>query len=535
MGDLCMKKKILSIFLTACLLVGYVPLSAGAVKTELSESDCLKIAENYWSQCENVHRVKSQGKSVFSGKTYYEFILQEYDFHVWLWIDQLYVEAQTGNCYYSTPEPEHQVMKISGNEQLTFEGILSKRTYEVNSGNDGNAYILKLDKKAIVSLFDSYQGYNGTKKELTEIQLNFSSLPANMDGKIGLRIKASGKAMVALTAHHLTPVVLTETEIVSEEQEENTQDFKIFENVTDMQQEFYFRGTHIATITLPESWKGHLTIEKYDDGISFHSILNAKKSVGGLLFRLLVQSDREWENWPHTSICREFKIDGQPYYLIYNGPTDVRYDYNDPACREEYQMMYADVGQIVENIVYHVDAEGDSSDKPFLDVPTNAYYYKAACWAKEKEVMVGDGKGHLTPEKGCTRAEVVQVLKNLSGESVGSSDSFFTDVPNNAWYSAAVEWAVASGITSGTGGGKFSPNAKCTRAQIVTFLWNYAGKPTVSSGSSFSDVKRGEYYENAVKWAVANGITSGTGNGKFSPNATCTRGQIVTFLYKYAG
>ena len=111
--------------------------------------------------------------------------------------------------------------------------------------------------------------------------------------------------------------------------------------------------------------------------------------------------------------------------------------------------------------------------------------------------------------------------------------NFFYDVPNDAFYYEAVKWAVAQEITDGVGNNLFAPDQPCTRAQVVTFLWRAAGCPEPQSTGSFSDVSEGSYYAKAVAWAAANGITGGTGEGRFSPDAACTRGEIVTLLYRY--
>lgn len=431
-----------------------------------------------------------------------------------------------------------QIVEIRGDEQLTLEGVLTECTYQINSSNTGHAYLLKLNEEITVSLFDSYMGYNGKNINIQQVQLNFSNLSANIADKVNSPIKVTGKAMIGHNAHHLTPVVLTETEIVSEEQEENSQDFEIFENVTDMQQELYFNGTHIATITLPESWKGHLAISKSSNSIGFYSLLNMKNpnANGGLLFCLIVTSDTRWRNWPHTYLCREFKIDGQQYYLVYNGPSDVRFDYNDPACREEYQMMYADTDQkIIDKIIYHVGSDDpDDSPSPFSDVFSDDYYKEAVEWAVEQGIANGTGNGKFSPEAACTRAQIVTFLWRAAGSPEPTSGlSMFSDVKTNEYYEKAVRWAIEQGITNGTGNGKFSPEAACTRGQAVTFLWRAAGEPSAGT-AGFSDVCASDYYAPAVNWAVQNDVTAGTGNNRFSPNWKCTRAQIVTFLYRYA-
>lgn len=174
------------------------------------------------------------------------------------------------------------------------------------------------------------------------------------------------------------------------------------------------------------------------------------------------------------------------------------------------------------------------SGKGFADVPQSAYYYDAVNWAVDNGITTGTDKTHFSPNQSCTRAQAVTFLWRAAGEPepAGTAASF-KDVKAGSYYEKAVQWAVEQNITGGTGNGKFSPETACSRAQIVTFLWRKEGSPE-TSGSAFSDVKAGEYYETAVKWAVANEITGGTGNGKFSPDARCARGQIVTFLYRYA-
>ena len=169
----------------------------------------------------------------------------------------------------------------------------------------------------------------------------------------------------------------------------------------------------------------------------------------------------------------------------------------------------------------------------FKDVPTDAYYYEAVKWAAEKGITGGVGNGLFAPNQPCTRAQIVTFLWRAAGSPAPKNMNSFADVPADAYYAKAVAWAVENGITSGTGGGKFSPDAPCTRAQCVTFLYRAAGSPAVSGGSVFSDVKAGAYYADAVTWAANKGITGGIGNGLFGSDNNCTRAQIVTFIYRY--
>ena len=167
----------------------------------------------------------------------------------------------------------------------------------------------------------------------------------------------------------------------------------------------------------------------------------------------------------------------------------------------------------------------------FADVPTDAYYYEAVKWAAKKGITGGIGNGLFGPNQPCTRAQIVTFLWRAAGSPEPKTMSSFADVSMDAYYAKAVAWAVENGITTGTGDGKFSPDATCTRAQSVTFLFRAIGK-LVDSKAEFSDVLTDSYYANAVAWAMENGVTNGIGDGLFGPDNSCTRAQIVTFLFR---
>lgn len=168
----------------------------------------------------------------------------------------------------------------------------------------------------------------------------------------------------------------------------------------------------------------------------------------------------------------------------------------------------------------------------FRDVNQSDYYYDAVQWAVEKGITEGTSATTFSPDASCTRAQMVTFLYRAAGSPAPKSTvNPFTDVSASDYYYNAVLWAVENGITTGVSADRFAPGATVSRAQTVTFLYRANGSP-VASGASFGDVAADEYYANAVAWAVQNGITTGTGNGKFSPSAPCTRGQIVTFLYR---
>ena len=174
----------------------------------------------------------------------------------------------------------------------------------------------------------------------------------------------------------------------------------------------------------------------------------------------------------------------------------------------------------------------EAPEQIFADVPVDAYCYEAVKWAASEGITGGIGNNLFAPGLPCTRGQIVTFLWRAAGSPAPKSMSSFADVAEDAYYAKAVAWAVENGITGGTGDGKFSPDATCTRAQAVTFLYRASGSPAVSGSAAFSDVAADAYYADAVKWAEKNGITGGIGGGLFGSGNNCTRGQIVTFLYR---
>ena len=179
------------------------------------------------------------------------------------------------------------------------------------------------------------------------------------------------------------------------------------------------------------------------------------------------------------------------------------------------------------------DAETQPSQKGFNDVKPGDYFYDAVNWAVEKGITTGTSATTFSPNASCTRAQIVTFLWRASGSPEPKTASNpFTDVATNAYYCKAVLWAVENGITTGTSATTFSPDAPCTRAQGVTFLWRANGSKAASAATSFTDVASDAYYAPAVAWAAEQNVTGGVGNGLFSPDTTCTRAQIVSMLYR---
>jgi len=173
-------------------------------------------------------------------------------------------------------------------------------------------------------------------------------------------------------------------------------------------------------------------------------------------------------------------------------------------------------------------------ENPFVDVSDGAYFFEPVMWAVSEGVTSGLSATEFGPSRGCTRAQVVTFLWRAAGEPAPESDvNPFRDVKEGAYYYDAVLWAVENGVTTGLSADTFGPNENCNRGQIVTFLWRAMNKPAPESEANpFTDVPEKQYYFNAVLWAVEEGITTGMSAESFAPNSTCTRGQIVTFLYR---
>ena len=181
----------------------------------------------------------------------------------------------------------------------------------------------------------------------------------------------------------------------------------------------------------------------------------------------------------------------------------------------------------------HTIAVSFATIKIFVDVPAGSYYEDAVDWAVENGITQGTDDTHFSPDGICTRAQAVTFLWRAAGSPEPETRAMpFTDVPVGSYYYDAVLWAVENGITKGTSDTTFSPDATCSRAQIVAFLWRSEKSPAAGTANPFADVKSTAYYAGAVLWAVREDITKGTTNTTFSPDADCTRAQIVTFLYR---
>ena len=238
-----------------------------------------------------------------------------------------------------------------------------------------------------------------------------------------------------------------------------------------------------------------------------------------------------------TTIVKVQKSVGATIDLTQYAPTRTGYD---------FAGWYSDKG--LTRAVTSVKLTGDTTvyakwteqtvapSAPFTDVKSGDYFFDAVLWATQKGITSGTSATTFAPDAACTRAQTVTFLWRAMGSPAPTTAvSPFADVTTADYYHDAVLWAVEKGITNGTSDTTFSPNDTVTRAQVATFLWRMAGSSTVAGQCPFTDVDAAAYYHDAVLWAMEKGVTNGTSDTTFSPDQSCTRGQIVTFLYRYMG
>ena len=179
---------------------------------------------------------------------------------------------------------------------------------------------------------------------------------------------------------------------------------------------------------------------------------------------------------------------------------------------------------------------GYSVANPFVDVTVGEFYYDAVQWAVRSGITTGTTATTFSPNAPCTRAQMVTFLWRAAGcPTPNSTEMPFKDVVKGSFYETAVQWAVENGITNGTSATTFAPDATCNRAQFATLLWRSQGKPSAGTTNPFTDIEEDAYYTAAVLWAAENAITDGTSATTFSPYNNCTRAETVTFLYRCLG
>lgn len=268
----------------------------------------------------------------------------------------------------------------------------------------------------------------------------------------------------------------------------------------------------------------NLTLRVYDG-----SYMQAYAAAYNIPFKIIPGTEDTVNSIESVTSAPGFDKDGKPCTVVTITMTngDV----------EEFYIYDGEDGQDGEDGKDGEDGEDGQDGEivivpSFSDVSADSYYSDAVNWAVANGITTGTGNGEFSPDDGCSRAQVVTFLWRAMGCPEPTGSSSFNDVPADSYYGKAAQWALENGITTGVGGNSFGSNSTVTRAEVVTFLWRAAGSPEVS-GSGFADVDSSAYYADAVAWAVANGITTGTGESTFSPDSSCTRAQIVTFLYRY--
>ena len=197
------------------------------------------------------------------------------------------------------------------------------------------------------------------------------------------------------------------------------------------------------------------------------------------------------------------------------------------------QGKFFELAAMLTSIPADKPSQPEQPSMPFVDVSEGAYYYDSVLWGYTNGIVAGYDSTHFAPDMSCTRAQVVTFLYRAAGSpEVGQTQTKFTDVAANSYYEKAVTWALEKGIVAGVSDTEFAPEDTVTRGQFVTFLWRYHDCPAASGNNPFTDVPDGEYYSQAVLWAAENGIAAGTGNGMFEPFAPCTRAHVISFIYR---
>ena len=234
--------------------------------------------------------------------------------------------------------------------------------------------------------------------------------------------------------------------------------------------------------------------------------------------------------------CMVYNAEGRLLYTTTVEQEDEWYSFM-PECEagENVYVLFYPKDESAEYSITLSNTDPNTLPTDFLDVKPKKFYINPILWAVKAGITTGLDTYHFGPDKTCTRAQVVTFLWRAKGcPEPKSMSNPFTDIKEKASYYKAVLWAVETGVTSGMGKGTFNPGGPCTRGQVVTFLWRANGCPEPSAAASpFTDVTGG-FFLKAVLWAVETGVTAGTSKTEFSPNATCTRGQVVTFLYRDA-
>ena len=322
-----------------------------------------------------------------------------------------------------------------------------------------------------------------------------------------------------------------------------------YPNGTDKQDTFYI--SHMLTVDMNGKKAGEVEeitpITKGENGISFHVTSLSPFAIGWTKYvaptpggggggggGAVSTYTLTFDTNGGSAIDKITKDSGTTIDLAAYKPTRAGYTFAGWFSDKALTKAVTSVKLTANTTVYAKWTQnGGTAQNPFVDVKEGAYYYDAVLWAVEQKITSGTSATTFSPDASCTRAQMVTFLWRAAGSpKVENGKNPFTDVKADAYYYDAVLWAVEQKITSGTSATTFSPDATVTRGQTVTFLYRNAGSPEVSGTMPFTDVEADAYYAKAVQWAVQQKITTGTSETTFSPMSDCTRGQIVTFLYR---
>ena len=322
-----------------------------------------------------------------------------------------------------------------------------------------------------------------------------------------------------------------------------------YPNGTDKQDTFYI--SHMLTVDMNGKEAGEVEeitpITKGENGISFHVTSLSPFAIGWTKYVAPTPGGGGGGGGGAVSTCtltfdtnggsaidKITKDSGTTIDLATYKPTRAGYTFAGWFSDKALTKAVTSVKLTANTTVYAKWTQnGGTAQNPFVDVKEGVYYYDAVLWAVEQKITSGTSATTFSPDASCTRAQMVTFLWRAAGSpKVENGKNPFADVKADAYYYDAVLWAVEKGVTSGTSATTFSPDATVTRGQTVTFLYRNAGSPEVSGTMPFTDVEADAYYAKAVQWAVQQKITTGTSETTFSPMSDCTRGQIVTFLYR---
>ena len=452
---------------------------------------------------------------------------------------------------------------------LDKDGVASTGTIEVSQKSYAVKYSVvagesvSFDQKAFESFMNDYADDNidTNRGDYFELQyVKFDSLPNST--REGVLYEGKDKIKTSTEVENLDKVSF---ESVAKAKDTIKVPFTLYAKQYDKNDK---------VIDKKVSMTGEVVISVVKEDIVFEVGVNSAVKLGSDKFiDFLRDSDKSYKKadldyvtfdvGKNSAITSYFNGTGA-LYRYYNGSTGINatvsakdeFYYNPKTSSKHYDLddvayvtsKFAKVGDIVyiPFTAYGTKsgqkAEGTLAIKVkqtmnFVDVHTYDYFYDSVQWAVNLDITKGTSATTFSPKQGCTRAQIVTFLwRAANSPAPRSSTSKFTDVyaTAHADYMKAINWATEQGITTGTGNGKFSPDATCTRAQIVTFLYRFKGNPAVYGSLNFSDVNKTEHaaFYNAILWAVNNKITTGYGNGIFDPNGTCNRGDAVTFLYR---